>query len=286
MTIETATPRITGEALPPEQFRVHQSQETVDVERVLDVLQGRLAAYLVRGFIPAADCTTITRNFWASTQRVPRYGEGAEGVEAYILGPSHIDMSVSDYLAAADSSRAAVQSLYTDASDPIARLREAVAQRLGVARTAAHDGRQAGDSKAVCWNNNTGEFLLLPHDDLAQLSDPLQKGFEIQQVRRVMAVNAYPDVPGDGGQLKLWNIAPDDQTRARLSLTHSGYPYPPALLESHPSVTITVATGDLCVINGNLVHAVLGDGGTSSERSRLLLTCFTGMAGNEFLWWT
>ncbi|OLF09652.1 hypothetical protein BLA60_17800 [Actinophytocola xinjiangensis] len=285
MTIDAATPRITGETLPADQFRVHRSEHTVDVERVLDVLHGRLAACLVRGFIPTAECATITRNFWASAHRVPRYGEGAEGVEAYVLGASHIETSTSDYLDAVDASRDGVRALYANTGNPITRLHTSLAQRMSVARPAAHAGRQAGDSKAVCWNNNSGEFLLLPHDDLAQLSDPLQKDFEVQRVRRVMAVNAYPDVPGDSGQLKLWNIAPDERTRAALGLTHSGYPYPPDLLDGHPALTVPVATGDLCVINGNLVHAVLGDG-SSSGRSRLLLTCFTGMAGSEFVWWT
>jgi hypothetical protein len=285
MTTEVSSPSITGEALPADQFQLQESEGTLDIERVLDVLHGRSAAYRVRGFVPAAECATLTQNFWDSLQRTPRYGEGADGVEAYILGASHIEMSTADYLDAVEATRDAVGALYAGAADPIARLRGALSERVGVVRAAEHGGRTAGPSKAVCWNNDSVEFLLLPHDDLAQLSDPLQEDFEIQRVRQVMAVNVYPHIPGDVGQLKLWNIAPDDRTRARLGVSHSGYPYPPELLTGHSALTIPVATGDLCVINGNLVHAVLG-GGSEAERGRLLLTCFTGMAGDEFLWWT
>ncbi|MFD7646085.1 hypothetical protein ACFV5M_00260 [Streptomyces albidoflavus] len=285
MTTEVSMPSITGKVLPADRFQLYESEGTLDVERVLDVLDGRLAAYRVRDYVPADQCAALTRNFWDSTHRTPRHGEGAEGVEAHILGASHIDLSTEDYLDAAGAGRDAVAALYTGAFDPIDRMRRALAERVGSVRAAAHEGREAGSSKAVCWNNDSREFLLLPHDDLAQLSDPLQAGFEIQDVRRVMAVNVYPHVPGGHGQLRLWNIAPDDRTRARLGLSHSGYPYPHEALTGHASLTVPVVTGDLCVINGNLVHAVLGRG-SAAERGRLLLTCFTGRTGDEVLWWT
>ena len=62
--------------------------------------------------------------------------------------------------------------------------------------------------------------------------------------------------------------------------------YPAELLEEHSSLTLAVETGDLCVINGNLVHAVLR-GNATSPKSRLLLTCFMGLnQNNELIWWT
>lgn len=277
---------VTGESLPPEHFRLHRTDRRVDVGRLADVLHGRLAAYLVRGFVADADCTTITAAFWDSTARTPRYGEGADGVEAYIVGASHIDKTTEAYLDDVERTEAAVRSLYRSTVDPVARVRTLLADGGAVRRTraAAAGGRAAGSSKAVCWNN-IGGYLLLPHDDLSQLSDPLQTGFEIQRIRRVMAVNIYPHVPGRGGVIKIWNVVPDDETRAHFGVTHSGYPYPPEVLDDHPSIEIAVATGDLCVINGNLIHGVLG--GDATERGRLLLTCFTGLdEAGELLWWT
>ncbi len=101
-----------------------------------------------------------------------------------------------------------------------------------------------------------------------------------------MAVNIYMSVPERSGQLQIWNIEPDEESIEDLGLSGVGFPYPPDLLEQFPSRVIEVETGDLCVVNGNLVHAVLR-GDVSAPKSRLLLTCFTGLkSDNELIWWT
>ncbi|MEO3809061.1 hypothetical protein ABGB17_08690 [Sphaerisporangium sp. B11E5] len=286
MTTETL--RITGRRLPPESFRLHRTTAAVDTEAVLRVLRGDLAAYQVTGYLPRESCERIAARFAEARPR-PRHGEGEDGVEAYVLGASHIDKTTAAYLDEAEATAAAVAALHDGHPDPVAALTARLPGHGGVttARPARHQGRPAGTSKAVRWNT-PGDYLLLPHDDLAQLSDPLQSGFEIQSLRRVMAVNVYPHCPPGGGHLKLWNIEPDSPARTALGLTHSGYPYPPALLDSHDSLTVPVTTGDLILLNGNLIHAVLGtphDAPLSGER--LLLTCFTGLtAAGELLWWT
>jgi len=284
--MSTTFRRITGASLPETAFRIDETSGPLDVSIVFEVLSGNLAAYQLHDFVSPEACARIVENFWASTERVPRFGIGEDGVEAYLIGASHYGKPTTTYLQEARACAEAVESLYAGTVNPVAVFRETIARQGGIsARAAKFAGLLAGDSKAIYWNN-TGAFLLEPHEDLAQAKDPIQADFEIQQVSRVMAVNVYAAVAEGSGQLQLWNVEPDEETRAELGLSGVGFPYPVDLLDDYSSMVIAVRTGDLCVINGNLVHAV-ARGNTSSPRSRLLLTCFTGLNfKNELIWWT
>lgn len=280
-----SNPVVTGLQLPAAQFRVQESFGQLDPAHLAPLLSGQLAAYRVRGFLDAPQRQRIVENFWNSTARTPRYGEGEGGIEGYFVGASHIEKTTEAYLDEAQHFQPALSALYQGTSDPLELLRGWLRSVLPHVRAAAHQGRLAGAAKAVYWNN-AGEFLLLPHDDLAQLSDPRQAGFEIQQIKRVIAANFYTAMPSSGGELKVWNIEPDGQSRERLGLTHSGFPYPAELLNGHAHMTIGIEAGDLVLLNGNLVHAVLGGAGASPKR-RLLITCFMGtLPTDELVWWT
>jgi len=276
---------ISGFKLPAENFRVQESVGHLELRWIEALLAGQIAAYRIRDFLGVVDQRRIANNFWQSTSRTPRYGEGTDGVEAYFVGASHIEKTTPEYLDDASRYKDAVAALYRDATDPLDRLRSILRNGPGTVRAAQHRGRPAGDAKAVYWNN-TGEFLLLPHEDLAQLADPRQAGFEIQQVERVLAANFYAEMPGAGGELKVWNVEPDAVSRTRLGLEHSGFPYPARLLDAHSHLVIDLKAGDLVLLNGNLIHAVLG-GTCATARQRLLITCFMGrVSTDELVWWT
>src|SRR5678815_4742275 len=116
--------RITGKSLPESAFRLQEGTKVVDVDTVFAVLNGDLAAYLVHGFVPADVCRRIEANFWASTERVPRYGEGEDGVEAYLIGASHYGKPTRTYLEEVRECKAAVESLYAGTINPVAQFRE------------------------------------------------------------------------------------------------------------------------------------------------------------------
>lgn len=282
--------KIMGISLPEENFRVYETHKYVDFSIVHNVLEGNIAAYRISKHIAGDVCKRIVKNFWASPNKVPRFGYGKDGIEGYFIGASHIEKTTFEYLEEARNFESAVKELYEGVIDPVSAFREALAAnekngRNIYVRPAQLNGLSASHSKAVCWNNFE-DFLLEPHDDFAQLSDPRQNGFEIQKVNRVMAVNFYPKALPLSGQLKIWNIEPDNQSRANLGLAHSGFPYPAELLQSFSSITIPIETGDLCIINGNLVHAVLR-GNCISPKDRLLIAFFMAFhEKNQLIWWT
>ena len=280
--------RITGTPLPETAFRLHETIQALDVSKVFDVLGGRLAAYRIRRFVTRDVCSQIADNFWTSTKKVPRPGAGDDGVEGYLIGASHYGKPTRQYLEEANAFEGAVQSLYARTANPGLLFKQAMASdndRQIEIRPARSNGLSAGDSKAVYWTG-TGTFLLEPHDDLAQLRGPEQSDFEIQEITRVLAVNIYAEAAANTGQVQIWNMEPDDETRADLGLTHVGFPYPPELLANFSNFIIPVETGDLCVFNGNLVHGVLR-GETTTSQKRLLITFFMGQKNDhEVIWWT
>ena len=282
------TKRITGTSLPEAAFRLHETEKVLDISKVFEILSGKLAAYRIRGFVDHDVCARIAENFWTSPKKVPRPGVGDDGVEGYFIGASHYGKPTQQYLEEARGFESAVQSVYTGTSNPGLLFKQALASGNGhpiEVRPARSKGLSAGDSKAIYWTG-TGAFLLEPHEDLAQLRGPEQSDFEIQEITRVLAVNIYAEVSANTGQVQLWNVEPDDETRAELGLTHVGFPYPPELLTDFSDCIVPVETGDLCLFNGNLVHGVLRGEMTASKR-RLLITFFMGQKNDrEIIWWT
>ncbi|WP_323864382.1 2OG-Fe(II)-dependent halogenase WelO5 family protein [Xenorhabdus cabanillasii] len=281
---------LTGHKLKKSEFIIHETENCIDINAVESLLEGNLAACRIRNFLSKEKRQKIIDNFWSSSARKPRFGEGIDGVEGYFIGASHIEKTTLEYLEQVEYFRAEINELFRDTINPIDFFVEKIiysqSEKLSHIRPATHLGIAAGNSKAVYWNNS-GEFLLLPHDDLAQLSDPLQKDFEIQSINQVMAVNFYAEVPRGGGQLKVWNIDPDPTSRSALGLSHSGFPYPEDILKEHESMIIDIAPGDLILLNGNLIHAVLTGNANQLQEKRLLITCFMGInKEDELIWWT
>jgi hypothetical protein len=135
-----------------------------------------------------------------------------------------------------------------------------------------------------------GTYALEPHEDVGQLKDPQQDGFEAQRVadHTVVAVNIYPVVPREGGVLRVWNHTPDDVARKSLGVAHSGYPYPSNLLRECTSLDVELEAGDLVLMNGEMVHAVTAPipDEVSTSPARLSMNFFLGyMNRDTIVYW-
>jgi hypothetical protein len=105
--------------------------------------------------------------------------------------------------------------------------------------------------------------------------DPRQSDFEIQQVSafEIASVNICISDAAPG-QLKVWNIKPDQQTKDRLGISYEGIPYPRYMLETFQQISLPIRTGDLYVFNTAHVHAVGAI--TESDTCRVTIAALLG----------
>ncbi|MBS4430276.1 hypothetical protein E2566_20105 [Pectobacterium punjabense] len=132
------------------------------------------------------------------------------------------------------------------------------------------------------WLDN-GVMSLMPHEDMAQVDFAREDGFEIANTQTVTAYNACLEGAKGGGQLKIWNLIPDDQCRKSLGVSRTGYPYPPHLLEGIESLSVQLNAGDLYFMNACHLHGV----SSVSEGSRLTAGRFIGkLSDRKVVYWT
>jgi hypothetical protein len=248
------TVRLTGTQAGVNRFHFEETDE-LDPELVIDVLQGRRLGIIFRDVIPRGIQERLTAKFWASPARRHRTGEPSHCVGSY-----HWNKSSDTYLAETEQVRAHVHDLLDVPNSPWKefrlRLAGQLARRDAVLRSAAMQGMEACPALIRAWDRE-GQFSLQPHEDRAQCADPRQAGFEIQQVSgyEVCAVNMCVEHE-EGGRLVVWNIRPDDESRRRLGVEYTGFPYPEDALADFDELRIGVQRGDIYVFNGSFVHAV------------------------------
>jgi hypothetical protein len=254
--------------MDPQFFRFDEHLQ-FDPERVLDVLRGRQLGVMFRGVIPAAVREAMTARFWNSPALTRRTGE-----PSYHVGAYHWNKPIDTYLAETSKVAADVMDVLDVDDSPWhwirARMNTRLAKEGAQLRLAEMNGEEACPALIRAWNKE-GEYALEPHEDEAQCGDPRQAGFEVQQVldHEVCAVNMCIEHDA-GGRLVLWNLRPDDESRRRFGIEHSGFSYPSDALRTHERLTVDIRPGDVYVFNGRHVHAVDATRGNRTAVSFLL----------------
>jgi hypothetical protein len=264
----TAVAPITGVSMDPAFFRFDELTE-FDPDRVLDVLQGRQLGVIFRGVIAPSVREEMTARFWNSAALTRRTGE-----PSFHVGTYHWNRPIDTYLAETGKVTEHVMELLDVDDSPWHWFRARMNARLAAdnarLRLAEMDGEEACPALVRAWNKE-GEFALEPHEDEAQCRDPRQAGFEVQRVLdyEVCATNMCIEHQG-GGRLVMWNLRPDDESRRRFGIEHSGFSYPPATLRGHERLAVDIRPGDVYVFNGRHVHAVDATLGNRTAVSFLL----------------
>jgi hypothetical protein len=258
-----------GAVRPESYFRIVE-REVLDPAEILRVLRGEVAGCIFRGVLDEAACRRVTRNFWNH----PELSRREDEVPAYFLGAYHYQKTLGSYLEASARSKETLHDIFAHGSnvfhDLMGELGSFLAERGVSMRVAEHQGRQACEFVMRSWSG-AGFFALEPHDDGAQLLDPRQAGFEIQDLQDgpLIAVNICLENTGGGGQLHYWNVEPSDDARAELGLELTGYPYPHHVLQGIPRLVLPVRRGDIYFFNGKHVHAVQAQDEASGHRTTI-----------------
>ncbi|WP_027038797.1 hypothetical protein [Mesorhizobium ciceri] len=258
---------------------------SISTADIISVLKGEITALHIKQGFSTVVAEEITTNFFGS----PGLNERKDGVPGQYVGASHYRKDAATYFKEADNARPHVDALFGNLVDPVRALFDALKRELhnqGIElRLARSEHGQANVCRALSWTGS-GTFSLDPHDDVAQV---LRAGndYELSAVAHntVAALNFYPSMPEEGGNLRLWSHKPTVADRKAQGVETTGYPYSAAYLEAVPSREIQLKAGDIALLDGGFVHGVTGQSGNGKRR--VLLNCFFGFARPDLvLWWT
>ncbi|WP_245287070.1 hypothetical protein [Bradyrhizobium sp. Tv2a-2] len=225
----------------------------------------------------------------ANFNRNPGLNERKDGVPGHYIGASHYRNAPGTYFSDAKNARPFVDALFGDLVDPVRGLFDALKRELhnqGIELRLLHSEHgQANVCRAICWSG-AGVYALDPHDDVAQV---LCAGTESELPRvannTVVALNLYPRMPEQGGNLRIWSHKPTVADRKSQQVETTGYPYSAAYLEGVPCHDVQLKAGDVALIDGGFIHGVTRE--SRGGKRRLLLNSFLGFARPDLvLWWT
>lgn len=264
---------------------IRERTGSISTADIISVLKGEITALHIRQAFSTEIAEEITANFSGS----PGLKERKDGVPGQYVGASHYRKDAATYFPEAETARPYVDALFENLVDPVRALFDALKRELrkqGIElRLARSEHGQANICRALSWSGS-GTFSLDPHDDVAQV---LCAGndYELSAVghNTVAALNFYPSMPEEGGNLRLWSHKPTVTDRKSQGVETTGYPYSAAYLEGIPCRDFQLRAGDIGLIDGGFVHGVTGQSGNGKRR--LVLNSFFGFARPDLvLWWT
>ncbi|TIW69528.1 MAG: hypothetical protein E5V60_00130, partial [Mesorhizobium sp.] len=187
---------------------IRERTGSIGTKEIISVLKGEITALHVKQAFSTELAEEITANFVGN----PGLKERKDGVPGQYVGASHYRKDAATYFAEAENARPYVDALFENLVDPVRALFGALKRELhnkGIElRLARSEHGQANVCRALSWSGS-GTFSLNPHDDVAQV---LRAGndYELSAVAHntVAALNFYPSMPEEGGNLRLWSHKP------------------------------------------------------------------------------
>jgi len=259
-----------------------------DLVRVLCTGRGALpaVAHVVRGAVPLSAAHRLAKGFWSAVEAGGSHRPDDSYVRVQQIGATQFGKSAAEYADQCVRTRTAVESLFEGLSaDERARVLgdrwlAPYLARAGVSFGPARAlGVEVNPCTARCWQND-GPFSLEPHEDRAQLLGSTEENFDIEASDPLCAWVCAVENAG-GGELVLWDLAPDHRTREQLGLVKTGYPYPAEALHGLPRLEIPLHAGDAVLFRADFVHAV-----GKVDGARVSVSRFLGALAGRVVFWT
>lgn len=246
--------------------------------RSADVLAGRLVGTVCKGYVSHEICAELFDRFRTHPDIRTRQGD------AYgkYLGTFHWRKEKSDYLDECQSYGSAVAGFSPEWDRCLEVLRRTISADGKHLRRAIWDNVQSAVPIVRSWRS-VDAYALIPHEDASQCADPIQVGFEIQDIaprHPICSLNLCIENAG-GGELVIWNRIPTEPEKVAFGTERDGGPYPLSYVNNSAFVKLAVERGDLYMFNGQYIHAV-----TSSVSARATISCLLGRvpSGDVVMW--
>ncbi|GAA3635392.1 hypothetical protein GCM10022223_62280 [Kineosporia mesophila] len=294
MSSGTLVPELSGSQIEKSFSYYETPAGEVDVEAIRNIVTNGhhegAVVYVVRDAFSPEAATSIVENFDRLTQRT---GGGNRQDDSYVkthqIGATQFSYSGEEYVREVIKSSSESLELFDNVSQEelervfLTKLLEKTFAEQGVVfRGSRYKNISGGFATLRRWLDN-GEMALHPHDDTAQLLAAVKDDYEIATSRHVVSFNAAVQVAEEGGELVVWNLNPDDDCRAGLGLTGTGYPYPIGTLTGLESFTVELGPRDVYFLNASFIHGVA----SVRKGQRLSAGRFIGQVADDLVvYWT
>ena len=257
------------------QNRIVENCSSLRFQPLKRLCEGEILALRIPAFFSKSECQQILLNLNAKNSQLGKYDNASE-LNIYRLGMSHFETRfnpslVDKYFSSSIHFPGVFSKLCSPVKSPFERLLSEFESIWpgGVAPQMLDEKRMMPGLVRVIGEDQ----IFPPHQDLLTRDCPRlpQDEHPLSQ----LAVNVYLQNFEDGGELEVWDYAPDDEeVKSLYTGTHDFIDREKIPIKSH---RIKPEPGDLILIQSGKLHAVRsGSGG-----KRVAFSCFVANRGTE-----
>ena len=188
---------LSGRSLPRDAFAYSEAVNLPDAHTLRKLLHGTAVAHVVHDYLSQQECERLKKAILDTSEAYER----DDDVGAREIGCGHYGKTTEEYFTKGKNGLAMARIYQGSGVNLEERMSVDIQRALDpgvILRPALHHGQSAQHLRTAAWQCD-GAYALRPHEDISQMSDPRQAGFEIQAVQTIVATNTYPSMSAKGG---------------------------------------------------------------------------------------